>query len=77
MHMYKFIFCNWPGTKIKLANRIDPNLDFLRWAQIILLRMFCVLQPYNCELKGLSASYADNAMMEYLSMEFLRSYANF
>ena len=56
---------------------IDPNLDFLRWAQIFLLRMFCVLLPYNCELKGISASYADNPTMEYLSMEFLRSYANF
>ena len=56
---------------------IDPNLDFLRWAQIILLRLFCVLLPYNCELKGISASYADNPTMEYLSMEFLRSYANF
>ena len=29
---------------------IDPNLDFLRWAQMILLRLFCVLLPYHCEL---------------------------
>ena len=66
------------GTKLlSWELYMDPNLDFLRWAQIILLRMFCVLLPYNCELKGISASYADNPTMEYLSMEFLRSYANF